>query len=82
MEERSNSTTCPRQMLCDHNVDPNGRVTREITRCNIEGYNGLSPAFKPIADAMLAKMPGGRCPYPPLDVPVAGRSRHWMYLPE
>ena len=82
LEERSNSTTCPRQMLCDHNVDPNGRVTREITRCNIEGYNGLSPAFKPIADAMLAKMPGGRCPYPPLDVPGPGpgfdRVGHWV----
>ena len=47
LEERSNSTTCPRQMLCDHNVNPDGRVTREITRCNIEGYNGLSPRFKP-----------------------------------
>ena len=39
LEERTNSTTCPRQMLCDHNVNPDGRVTREITRCNIEGYD-------------------------------------------
>ena len=132
LEERSNSTTCPRQMLCDHNVNPDGRVTREITRCNIEGYNGLAPRFKPdrtltltltatvapnpyahpnpnpnpnpliltlaltltptltatrfkpIADAMLRQMPGGRCPYPPLDVPGPGpgfdRMAHWVGL--
>ena len=40
------------------------------------------PRFKPIADAMLRQMPGGRCPYPPLDVPGPGpgfdRSAHWV----
>ena len=56
-------------MLCDHNVDPNGRVTREITRCNIEGYNGLDPKWRGACDAMLRGMPNGRCPYPPGDRP-------------
>ena len=59
-------------MLCDHNVDPSGRVTRPCTRCNIEGYNGLSPAFRGAAEHVLKSMPGGRCPYPPLDVPGPG----------
>eukprot|EP00908_Phaeocystis_cordata_P026022 Transcript_8499.p1 GENE.Transcript_8499~~Transcript_8499.p1 ORF type:complete len:239 (+),score=60.35 Transcript_8499:106-717(+) len=82
LPERDNSTTCPRQMLCDHNVDPNGRVTREITRCNIEGYNGLDPRFKPAAQHMLQGMPDGRCPYPPGDVPGPGKGfdgrGHWV----
>ena len=69
LEERSNSSTCPRQMLCDHNVAPDGRVTAQITRCNIEGYNGFDPRFRGLANAMLAKMPDGRCPYPPGDRP-------------
>ena len=70
------------QMLCDHNVDASGRVTREITRCNIEGYNGLHPQFKPLADHMLRGMPNGRCPYPPGDVSGPGpgfdRRGHWV----
>lgn len=82
LKERDNSTTCPRQMLCDHNVDPLGRVTRDITRCNIEGYNGMDPKFKGAAEQMLKAMPGGRCPYPPLDVPGPGPEfdRHGHYV--
>lgn len=72
LAERDNSTTCPRMMLCDHNVDPSGRVTREITRCNIEGYNGMSPDYKQAAQSMLKSMPGGRCPYPPGNEPGPG----------
>uniref|UniRef100_A0A7S2ILV8 Uncharacterized protein n=1 Tax=Haptolina brevifila TaxID=156173 RepID=A0A7S2ILV8_9EUKA len=62
--ERSNSTTCPRQMLCDYNTLPDGRETKPITRCNIEGYNGMHPRWLPTTKRMLAEMPGGRCPYP------------------
>jgi len=65
--ERSNSTTCPRQMLCDYHTLPEGRITKPITWCNIEGYNGMSPSFLPTTRRMLAQMPGGRCPYPPGD---------------
>ena len=72
LAERSNSTTCPRQMLCDHNVDSSGRITREVTRCNIEGYNGLAPQHRAAADAMVKSMPNGRCPWPPGDVPGPG----------
>jgi len=72
LPERDNSTTCPRQMLCDHNVDASGRVTREITRCNIEGYNGMDARFRGAAAAMLKTMPGGRCPYPPGTEPGPG----------
>ena len=67
--ERDNSTTCPRQMLCDFNVRPDGTDTAKITHCNIEGYGGLAPQFKAATEHMLAQMPGGRCPYPPGDRP-------------
>ena len=67
--ERDNSTTCPRQMLCDFNVRPDGTDTAKLTRCNIEGYGGLAPQFKAATVHMLAQMPGGRCPYPPGDRP-------------
>jgi len=36
--ERGNSTTCPRQMLCDWNTREDGSETKPITWCNIEGY--------------------------------------------
>ena len=36
--ERDNSTTCPRQMLCDWNTREDGTDTKPITWCNIEGY--------------------------------------------
>ena len=71
-EERGNSTTCPRQMLCDWNTLEDGRETKPVTWCNIEGYNGLEPKHLPAARSMLAKMPAGRCPYPPGDVPGPG----------
>ena len=69
LDEYTNSSTCPRQMLCDYNTGPDGRVGKPITRCNIEGYNGMDPRYKGAAEKMLAKMPGGRCPYPPGDQP-------------
>jgi len=64
--ERSNSTTCPRQMLCEWHTQPDGRETGRLTHCNIEGYGGTEP-YKAQMSESLAKMPGGRCPYPPLD---------------
>ena len=71
-------------MLCDYNTMPDGRETKPITFCNIEGYNGFDPRFKPAADAMLAKMPNGRCPYPPGDRPGGGPGfdarGHWVGL--
>ena len=72
VSERGNSTTCPRQMLCDWNTLEDGRETKPITWCNIEGYNGMKPSFLGAARAMMAKMPDGRCPYPPGDVPGPG----------
>jgi hypothetical protein len=69
LRERGNSTTCPRQMLCDYNTLPDGRITKPITWCNIEGYNGMKQEWLPTTRAMLAKMPNGRCPYPPGDRP-------------
>ena len=69
LHERGNSTTCPRQMLCDYNTLPDGRITKPITWCNIEGYNGMKQEWLPTTRAMLAKMPNGRCPYPPGDRP-------------
>ena len=87
--ERPNSTTCPRQMLCDFNTREDGGITRPITFCNIEGYGGIRPMYKPAIDAMLARMPGGRCPYPPGDGPgipgfdtgghYVGRGSNGMY---
>ena len=67
--ERGNSTTCPRQMLCDYNTLPDGRETKPITWCNIEGYNGMKQEYLPRTRGMLSKMPDGRCPYPPGDRP-------------
>jgi len=81
MAERPNSTTCPRIMLCDYNIRDDGSMTQSIKWCNIEGYNGMLPQYKPSAQAMLAKMPGGRCPYPPGDqpgVPGFDRRGHWV----
>jgi len=69
LEERGNSTTCPRIMLCDYNVLPDGRITKPISWCNIEGYNGMDPKWLGATRHMLAGMPGGRCPYPPGDRP-------------
>ena len=69
LRERSNSTTCPRQMLCDYNVMPDGRETKPITFCNIEGYNGMDPRWLGHTRHMLDGMPAGRCPYPPGDRP-------------
>tara|TARA_B100000524_G_scaffold344764_1_gene242466 strand:+ start:205 stop:2913 length:2709 start_codon:yes stop_codon:yes gene_type:complete len=80
--ERGNSTTCPRQMLCDFNVREDGSVTRPITFCNIEGYGGIRQQYFPIIKSMLAEMPDGRCPYPPGDVPGQGPGfdslGHWI----
>ena len=74
--ERSNSTTCPRQMLCDYHTLPDGRHTKPITWCNIEGYNGMHSRWLPTTKRMLAEMPGGRCPYPPGDRPGDGMNRN------
>jgi hypothetical protein len=73
LPERSNSTTCPRQMLCDYSTLPDGRITKPITWCNIEGYNGMSPSFLPTTRRMLSQMPGGRCPYPTGDTIGGGK---------
>ena len=71
--ERDNSTTCPRAMLCDVHVSPDGVPSKPLekaSRCNLEGYGGLDyDKFGPQVKAALASMPEGRCPYPPLDVP-------------
>ena len=67
--ERDNSTTCPRQMLCDWTIKPDGNPSKPITWCNIEGYNGMRQDYLPATRAMLTKMPGGRCTYPPGDRP-------------
>ena len=69
LSERSNSTTCPRQMLCDYNTLPDGSETKPITWCNIEGYNGIRQEYLSSTRAMLSQMPDGRCPYPPGDRP-------------
>lgn len=73
IEERTNSTTCPRQMLCDWNTLADGREVGVLSRCNIEGYGGMdSSKYGVAAKKILAQMPGGRCPYPPGDVPGGG----------
>lgn len=76
LKERQNSTTCPRAMLCDVHVAPDGRLSRPLekaSRCNLEGYGGLDyDEFGNQTRAALAAMPGGRCPYPPGDVPGPG----------
>ena len=79
--ERGNSTTCPRQMLCDYNTLPDGRVTKPVTWCNIEGYGGLDPKYLGATRHMLAQMPDGRCPYPPGDRPgMIGFDGHGHYV--
>ena len=81
LEERGNSTTCPRQMLCDYNVMPDGRATKPTTWCNIEGYNGLDQRYLPATKHMLSQMPDGRCPYPPGDRPgMVGFDRRGHYI--
>lgn len=82
--ERPNSTTCPRQMLCDWNTLENGRDNgRHITWCNIEGYNGLKDVYQSSAKHMLSQMPDGRCPYPPGDRPdMPGLDRNGHYCGE
>ena len=81
MVERDNSTTCPRQMLCDFNTRPDGIETAKITRCNIEGYGGMDPQFKAATQWMLSQMPGGRCPYPPGDRPgILGFDKRGHYV--
>ena len=78
--ERPNSTTCPRIMLCDYNILPDGSMTKPIRWCNIEGYNGMKQDHLPATRAMLAKMPDGRCPYPPGDIPgMPGFDRRGHY---
>eukprot|EP00966_Prymnesium_polylepis_P237503 5493035-Prymnesium_polylepis.1 len=54
-------------MLCDYNILPDGRTTKPVAWCNIEGYNGMDPKWLGITRHMLAGMPDGRCPYPPGD---------------
>ena len=75
--ERDNSTTCPRVMLCDVHVAPDGRPSKPLelgSRCNLEGYGGLDyDTYGNQTRAALAAMPGGRCPYPPGDVKFYGR---------
>ena len=59
----------------------------KLTFCNIEGYGGMcshdpSGRCKGAVDHMLSQMPGGRCPYPPGNVPGGGpgldRYGHWV----
>lgn len=64
-------------MLCQIAVHPDGRPTmplEQASRCNLEGYGGLDyGSFGNQTRDALARMPGGRCPYPPGDVPGPGR---------
>ena len=85
--ERTNSTTCPRQMLCGWNTIPSGRETGKITFCNIEGYGGMcthdaSGQCNGAVKHMLGQMPDGRCPYPTGDKPGGGpgldRQGNWI----
>ena len=84
--ERTNSTTCPRQMLCGWNTVPSGAEVGKLTFCNLEGYGGMcahdgSGRCKGAVDHMLHQM-GGRCPYPPGDKPGGGPGLdahgHWI----
>jgi len=83
LAERTNSTTCPRQMLllCGWNTLPDGR--REVgalARCNIEGYGGMDRVkYGPAAARVLAQMPGARCPYPPGDAASTGEATGWEW---
>jgi hypothetical protein len=44
-------------------------------------YNGMRSEYLPITRAMLSKMPGGRCTYPPGDVPgMLGFDRNGHYV--
>ena len=81
--ERNDSTTCPRAMLCDWNIELNGRPNgRNISRCNLEGYGGVDwETYGPEVRGMLAQMPGGRCPYPPGDRPgILGFDKRGHYV--
>jgi hypothetical protein len=68
LSERLNSTTCPRVMLCDYHVSPDGAPSLPLeraSRCNLEGYAGLDHAsFGDRVKQALAGMEGGRCAYP------------------
>lgn len=73
LSERSNSTTCPRTMLCDANTTPEGMDVGKWSRCNLEGYGGVDyETYGKQIEESLAAMPGGRCPYPPGDRPGQG----------
>ena len=75
LRERTNSTTCPRVMLCDADTRPNGEDVGKWPRCNLEGYGGVDlSTFGEQMKGSLAEMEGGRCPYPPGDVPGQGLS--------
>ena len=64
-----------------HHTLPDGRDTKPITWCNIEGYNGMHQRFLPTTRRMLAQMPGGRCPYPPGDRPgILGFDKRGHYV--
>ena len=68
-------------MLCDWNTVEDGRVTKPITWCNIEGYGGLKDEYRPAANHMFSQMPGGRCPYPTGVVPdMPGLDREGHYV--
>ena len=73
--ERPNSTTCARAMLCGVSVSPDGTPSMPLekaSRCNLEGYGGVDYDTFPQVTKVLEAMPGGRCPYPPLDTPGPG----------
>ncbi|KAL1519824.1 hypothetical protein AB1Y20_023330 [Prymnesium parvum] len=73
LPERSNSTTCPRVMLCDADTTPDGVDVGKWPRCNLEGYGGVDyETYGEQIKRSLAGMEGGRCPYPPGDVPGQG----------
>ena len=73
LRERSNSTTCPRVMLCDADTLSNGIDVGKWPRCNLEGYGGVDyQEYGTQIKGSLAAMEGGRCPYPPGDVPGQG----------
>ena len=75
-------------MLCDIHVAPDGRMSKPLeqaSRCNLEGYGGLDYTVygNQTRDA-LKMMPGGRCPYPPGDVPGQGflpKGKSWCEAP-
>lgn len=66
-------------MLCDYNTMPDGRVTKPISWCNIEGYNGMHPKWLPMTKRMLGQMPGGRCPYPSGEKVESQQTSFWGF---